>query len=75
MIGCDGGRSTVRKTLDIEFEGYTHPERFLVLTTPKHNVVAAAVFAVFALAVYVPAGYYLELFLYRRRQRRKELGK
>jgi Flp pilus assembly protein TadB len=48
---------------------------FLVLTTPKHNVVAAAVFAVFALAVYVPAGYYLELFLYRRRQRRKELGK
>jgi 3-(3-hydroxy-phenyl)propionate hydroxylase len=34
LIGCDGGRSTVRKTLDIEFEGYTHPERFLVLTTP-----------------------------------------
>ena len=33
LIGCDGGRSTVRKTLDIEFEGYTHPERFLVLTT------------------------------------------
>jgi 3-(3-hydroxy-phenyl)propionate hydroxylase len=34
LIGCDGGRSTVRKALDIEFEGYTHPERFLVLTTP-----------------------------------------
>ena len=34
LIGCDGARSTVRKTLDIEFEGYTHPERFLVLTTP-----------------------------------------
>jgi 3-(3-hydroxy-phenyl)propionate hydroxylase len=33
LIGCDGGRSTVRKKLDIEFEGYTHPERFLVLTT------------------------------------------
>ncbi len=33
LIGCDGGRSTVRKTLGIEFEGYTHPERFLVLTT------------------------------------------
>jgi 3-(3-hydroxy-phenyl)propionate hydroxylase len=33
MIGCDGGRSTVRKCLDIEFEGYTWPERFLVLTT------------------------------------------
>jgi len=34
LIGCDGARSTVRKILDIEFEGYTHPERFLVLTTP-----------------------------------------
>jgi 3-(3-hydroxy-phenyl)propionate hydroxylase len=33
VIGCDGGRSTVRKCLDIEFEGYTWPERFLVLTT------------------------------------------
>jgi len=33
MIGADGGRSTVRKMLDIEFEGYTWPERFLVLTT------------------------------------------
>src|SRR5580698_6741628 len=33
LIGCDGGRSTVRKILDIGFEGYTHPERFLVLTT------------------------------------------
>jgi 3-(3-hydroxy-phenyl)propionate hydroxylase len=33
LIGCDGGRSTVRKALDIEFEGYTHPERFLVLST------------------------------------------
>ena len=33
LIGADGGRSTIRKALDIEFEGYTHPERFLVLTT------------------------------------------
>jgi 3-(3-hydroxy-phenyl)propionate hydroxylase len=33
LIGCDGGRSTVRKALGIEFEGYTHPERFLILTT------------------------------------------
>jgi 3-(3-hydroxy-phenyl)propionate hydroxylase len=33
LIGADGARSTVRKALDIEFEGYTHPERFLVLTT------------------------------------------
>ena len=33
LIGADGGRSTVRKVLGIEFQGYTHPERFLVLTT------------------------------------------
>jgi 3-(3-hydroxy-phenyl)propionate hydroxylase len=33
LIGCDGGRSTVRKALGIEFEGYTHPERFMILTT------------------------------------------
>ncbi len=34
LVGADGGRSTVRKSLDIEFEGYTWPERFIVLTTP-----------------------------------------
>jgi 3-(3-hydroxy-phenyl)propionate hydroxylase len=34
LIGADGGRSTVRKSLGIDFEGYTHPERFLILTTP-----------------------------------------
>ncbi|HEX9217287.1 MAG TPA: NAD(P)/FAD-dependent oxidoreductase, partial [Gemmatimonadales bacterium] len=33
VIGCDGGRSTVRRCLNIAFEGYTWPERFLVLTT------------------------------------------
>jgi len=33
LIGCDGGRSTVRKCLEVEFEGYTWPERFLVLTS------------------------------------------
>jgi 3-(3-hydroxy-phenyl)propionate hydroxylase len=33
VIGADGGRSTVRKSLGIEFEGYTWPERFLVITT------------------------------------------
>ena len=32
LIGSDGGRSTVRKALGIEFEGYTHPERFMILT-------------------------------------------
>jgi Flp pilus assembly protein TadB len=48
---------------------------FLVLTTRNHNVAAAAAFAVVALALYVPAGYYLELFLYRRRQRKREAGR
>ena len=33
LVGADGGRSTVRKLLAIEFEGYTWPERFIVLTT------------------------------------------
>jgi 3-(3-hydroxy-phenyl)propionate hydroxylase len=32
LVGADGGRSTVRKQLGIEFEGYTWPERFIVLT-------------------------------------------
>ncbi len=32
VIGADGGRSTIRKALAIEFEGFTWPERFLVLT-------------------------------------------
>lgn len=33
LIACDGGRSTVRRCMEIEFEGYTWPERFLVLTS------------------------------------------
>jgi len=34
LIGADGGRSIVRKQCEIAFEGFTWPERFLVLTTP-----------------------------------------
>jgi 3-(3-hydroxy-phenyl)propionate hydroxylase len=34
LIGADGGRSIVRKRCDISFEGFTWPERFIVLTTP-----------------------------------------
>lgn len=33
LIGADGARSIVRKTLDVEFEGFTWPERFLVFAT------------------------------------------
>jgi 3-(3-hydroxy-phenyl)propionate hydroxylase len=32
-VAADGGRSTIRKLLDIPFEGFTFPERFTVLTT------------------------------------------
>jgi 3-(3-hydroxy-phenyl)propionate hydroxylase len=34
LIGADGGRSIVRKRSEIQFEGFTWPERFIVLTTP-----------------------------------------
>jgi 3-(3-hydroxy-phenyl)propionate hydroxylase len=34
LIGADGGRSTVRKILGIEFEGFTWPEQFVVASTP-----------------------------------------
>jgi 3-(3-hydroxy-phenyl)propionate hydroxylase len=34
LIGADGGRSTVRKSIGVAFEGFTHAERFLILTTP-----------------------------------------
>ncbi|MBH0114066.1 FAD-dependent monooxygenase [Novosphingobium sp. YJ-S2-02] len=33
LVGCDGGRSTVRKLAEIEFEGFTWPERFLKIDT------------------------------------------
>jgi 3-(3-hydroxy-phenyl)propionate hydroxylase len=33
LIGADGGRSLVRKSQGIDFEGFTYKERFLVITT------------------------------------------
>jgi 3-(3-hydroxy-phenyl)propionate hydroxylase len=33
LIGCDGGRSTIRRALDVPFEGFTYPEHFLVAGT------------------------------------------
>jgi len=33
LVGADGGRSTVRKSMAVGFEGYTWPERFLVAST------------------------------------------
>lgn len=33
LVGADGGRSTVRKGMGVGFEGFTWPERFLVVST------------------------------------------
>ena len=34
LIGADGGRSAVRKETGVEFEGFTWPEIFVVVSTP-----------------------------------------
>ena len=34
LIGADGASSNVRAALNVEFEGFTWPDRFLVLSTP-----------------------------------------
>jgi Flp pilus assembly protein TadB len=48
---------------------------FLLLTAKGKNKVAVALaFTAVALLVYIPAGYYLELVLYRRRMRKKAVG-
>ena len=41
LIGADGARSDIRRSLAIEFEGFTWQERFLVVSTPFnfHNVI------------------------------------
>jgi len=33
MIGCDGGRSTVRRLAGIDFAGFTYPEQFIKIAT------------------------------------------
>lgn len=33
LVGCDGGRSTVRKEAGIEFVGFTYPEQFIKIGT------------------------------------------
>lgn len=37
VIGCDGGGSQVRKSLGVKFEGFTWPERFLMVHTRKYD--------------------------------------
>jgi len=33
LVGCDGGRSTVRKSAGIGFDGFTYPEKFIKIGT------------------------------------------
>jgi 3-(3-hydroxy-phenyl)propionate hydroxylase len=33
VIGCDGGRSTIRRLADIKFEGFRYPEKFIKIAT------------------------------------------
>jgi 3-(3-hydroxy-phenyl)propionate hydroxylase len=33
VIGCDGGRSTVRRLAGIAFQGFTYPEKFIKIAT------------------------------------------
>jgi 3-(3-hydroxy-phenyl)propionate hydroxylase len=42
LIGADGASSNVRRALGIEFEGFTWPERLLVISTPFdfHSVIS-----------------------------------
>jgi len=35
LIGCDGSRSAVRKSQDIEFEGFTYPEQFVTVSATE----------------------------------------
>ena len=45
---------------------------FVVITSKSGNrILAGALFALIAMAIYVPAGYYLETALWRRRQAKK----
>ena len=44
---------------------------FIAATAKKNGVPAGAGFAVVAMLIYAPAAYYLELFMFRRRQRQK----
>ena len=33
LVGADGARSTIRKAIGVEFEGFTYPERFMIVGT------------------------------------------
>ncbi len=49
---------------------------FLLLTTKGPNrVEAALIFGLFAMILYIPAGYYFERYMWQRRQRKKAQGR
>ncbi|MGH2882530.1 MAG: hypothetical protein ACRDPA_07495 [Solirubrobacteraceae bacterium] len=45
---------------------------FSILGRGKDPLVSAAIFALFAIALYIPGGYYMEMWMYRRRQKRDQ---
>jgi Flp pilus assembly protein TadB len=45
---------------------------FAFLGRGKDPVVSAAIFAVIALGLYIPGGYYMETWMYNRRQKRRQ---
>jgi len=46
-----------------------------LLITDKGKVIPALAFGLIAMILYIPSGYYLELFLWRRRQRKQGITK
>jgi Flp pilus assembly protein TadB len=44
----------------------------ILLFAKSHRVGSAVVFTAFAFLFYVPAGYYIDMTMYRRRQRKKQ---
>jgi Flp pilus assembly protein TadB len=45
---------------------------FAFLGRGKNPILSAAIFALIALALYIPGGFYMETFMYNRRQRRNQ---
>lgn len=46
----------------------------LLLVTSKFKIVPSLIFAILAMALYVPGGYWLETWLWRRRMRKQGQG-
>jgi Flp pilus assembly protein TadB len=44
----------------------------ILLFAKSHRVASALIFTAFAFVIYVPLGYYVDLTMYRRRQRKRQ---